>query len=132
MEKRETKVVAALIRRDDKFLICKRPQGKMCPLLWEFAGGKVESGESDEQALARECREELDIGVSVGSKACEVTFAYPEKTVHIAFYHAEITGGEPRAIEHPEITWASRADLVDYKFCPADADVVKQIAARRI
>ena len=68
-----TEVVAALIWNNDRFLICQRPKHKSCGLLWEFVGGKVEQGETKEQALIRECKEELDITLSVGEIFMETT-----------------------------------------------------------
>ena len=77
-----TEVVAALIRRDGRILICQRPPRQSHPLKWEFVGGKIEPGETPEQALARECREELGIEVQVGGLFMEVTHDYPDKTIH--------------------------------------------------
>lgn len=75
-----TEVVAALIWKGSKFMICRRPAHKARGLLWEFAGGKVEAGETKEQALIRECREELAVNVSVGEVFMEVLHDYPELT----------------------------------------------------
>ena len=113
-------VVAALIRNGDKFLICQRPAHKARGLLWEFVGGKVEEGESKRQALIRECREELDIGVSVGEIFAEVTHEYSDLTVHLTLFDADITEGEPRLSEHNAIEWITPAQIPDYEFCPAD------------
>ena len=81
-------VVAALIWDGEKFMICQRPAHKSNALLWEFVGGKVEPGESHAEALIRECREELDITVSVGDLFMELTHTYPDITVHLFLYHA--------------------------------------------
>lgn len=113
-------VVAALIRRDNKFLICQRPARKARGLLWEFVGGKVEAGESKEDALKRECREELNIGVSVGDKFAEVTHGYADMTVHLTLFNATITDGEPKLLEHAAIEWITPSEIPDYEFCPAD------------
>lgn len=78
-----TEVVAALIREGGKFMICRRPAHKARGLLWEFVGGKVEPGETKEQALVRECREELAVTVAVGSVFTEVTHVYPDLTIHL-------------------------------------------------
>ena len=78
-----TEVVAALIWDDEKFMICQRPAHKARDLLWEFAGGKVESGETKEQALIRECREELAVTLSVGDVFMDVIHEYPDLTVHL-------------------------------------------------
>ena len=90
-----TEVVAALIWDGDRFLACQRPAHKARGLLWEFVGGKVEPGETREQALIRECREELDVTVSVGEVFLEVTRAYPDLTVHLTLFHAAIARGTP-------------------------------------
>ena len=113
-------VVAALIRRGDKFLICRRPAHKARGLLWEFVGGKAEAGESKDDALKRECREELDIAISVGDKFAEVTHVYPDLTVHLTLFNATITDGEPKLLEHAAIAWITPSEISDYEFCPAD------------
>ena len=113
-------VVAALIWEGDKFLICKRPANKARGLLWEFVGGKVEAGESKQQALRRECMEELDILVSVGEKFTEVTHEYSDICVHLTLFNATIVEGEPKRREHAEIKWITPAEIPEYDFCPAD------------
>ena len=120
-------VVAALIWRNGKFMICQRPDTKSCALLWEFAGGKVESGETKEQALIRECREELDITLSVGKPFIDVVHEYPDITVHLTLFHAEIAEGEPRMLEHNDIKWITPAEIPLYDFCPADKDILAKI-----
>ena len=113
-------VVAALVRKDGKFLICQRPAHKARGLLWEFVGGKVEAGESKEDALKRECREELDIGILVGGKFAEVTHSYDDLTVHLTLFNATIEEGEPKLLEHAAIAWITPSEIPDYEFCPAD------------
>ena len=88
-----TEVVAALIWDQDKFMICQRPAHKARGLLWEFVGGKVEPGETKEQALIRECREELAITLNVGKVFMDVTHEYPDLTVHLTLFHATIQIG---------------------------------------
>ena len=122
-----TEVVAALIWEEGRFLICQRPAHKARGLLWEFVGGKVESGETKAEALVRECREELDIAVSVGEVYREVTHAYPDLTVHLTLFHAAIARGRPRLLEHADLRWISPADIPLYDFCPADVDILRQI-----
>ena len=90
-----TEVVAALIWQGDKFMICQRPANKARALLWEFVGGKVEQGETKEQALIRECKEELNITISVGDVFMEVFHEYPDLTVHLTLFNATIAEGEP-------------------------------------
>lgn len=130
MEKRIVEVVAALIWRQGRFMICRRPAHKACGLLWEFAGGKVEAGESDAEALMRECREELDVSVSVGAAFMDVTHEYPEFTVHMTLYEASILEGEPKLLEHADIRWITPDEIVRYEFCPADRDILTEIQKR--
>lgn len=122
-----TEVVAALIRRQDRFLICRRPAGKARGLLWEFVGGKVEPGETKEQALVRECREELDITVSVGPVFLDVTHGYPDLTVHLTLFEASILEGTPRMSEHVGMCWITPEEIPQYQFCPADEIILKRL-----
>lgn len=128
-----TEVVAALILRNDggarKFMICRRPAHKSCGLLWEFVGGKVESGESGEEALVRECREELDVQIAVGEIFTEVVHEYPDITVHLTLFFAEITAGEPRLLEHNDLRWITPEEIPQYEFCPADTEILARIRA---
>lgn len=120
-------VVAALIWKDGKFLICQRPAHKARALMWEFVGGKVEKGESKQQALQRECREELNIGISVGEMFSEVTHEYSDITVHLTLFNAEIEDGEPQILEHNAIEWINPSRIPEYEFCPADTVFLKKI-----
>ena len=120
-------VVAALIWRDGKFLICQRPANKKRALLWEFVGGKVEQGESKQQALVRECREELAITVKVNDVFCEVSHVYPDVTVKLTLFNAEIVAGEPTMLEHNDMRWIRPCEIDDYEFCPADKDILEKI-----
>ena len=88
-------VVAALIWQGEKFMICQRPKHKARGLLWEFVGGKVESGETKEEALIRECREELNVLLSVGDVFMDVVHEYPDLTVHLTLFNETIADGEP-------------------------------------
>ena len=96
-------VVAALIWDKDKFIICQRPPHKARGLLWEFVGGKVEPGETKEQALIRECREELAITLDVGEAFMDVVHEYPDLTVHLTLFHAKIQEGIPQKLEHNDL-----------------------------
>ncbi len=125
-----TEVVAALIWKGSKFMICRRPAHKARGLLWEFAGGKVEAGETKEQALIRECREELAVTVSVGEVFMEVLHDYPELTVHLTLFNATISEGEPQKLEHNDIRWISPSEISDYEFCPADEEILKEIVRK--
>lgn len=125
--KRVLEVVAGLIRSGDHFLACQRPPEKARALLWEFPGGKVEPGESGPQALIRECREELDVVLSVGDAFMDVTHKYPELTVHLTLYEAEIEQGEPKMLEHCDIRWITVAEMDQLAFCPADQVFLDEI-----
>lgn len=125
-----TEVVAALIRREGRFLICRRPAYKARGLLWEFVGGKVESGETGRQALVRECREELDITVLPGEIFTEVTHEYPDLTVHLTLFEAEIVSGTLRLLEHSDARWITPAEIGSFDFCPADEVILQEIRRR--
>ena len=122
-----TEVVAALKWDNDKFMICQRPANKARGLLWEFVGGKVESGETKEQALVRECKEELDILLSVGDVFMDVVHEYPDLTVHRTLFNATIAEGEPQKLEHNDIQWIVPSEIPNYEFCPADVEILKKI-----
>ena len=122
-----TQVVAALIWQGDRFLICRRPAHKARGLLWEFVGGKVEPGETKQQALIRECREELAVTVDVGEQFMELTHVYPDLTVHLTLFHASITEGTPQLLEHSEIRWIPVSEIDDYEFCPADEEILLRL-----
>ena len=122
-------VVAALIRdhANNRFLICQRPAGKARGLLWEFAGGKVESGETKEQALIRECREEIGVTLNVGDPFMDVVHEYPDVTVHLTLFEAEIAGGGLCRLEHREMRWITAEEIDQYEFCPADREIVARL-----
>ena len=122
-----TDVVAALIWDKDRFLACQRPANKSRALLWEFVGGKVEAGETLQQALIRECREELDVTVSVGDVFMEVDHVYPDLTVHLTLFHASIAEGTPKRLEHNDIQWICPEQIGNYEFCPADREILERI-----
>ena len=122
-----TEVVAARIWDGDKFMICQRPANKARALLWEFVGGKVELGETKEQALIRECKEELDIFLSVGDVFMDVIHEYPDITVHLTVFNAIIAEGEPQKLEHNDIQWITPSEISNYDFCPADEEILAKI-----
>ena len=120
-------VVAALIWDKNKFMICQRSAHKARALLWEFVGGKVEPGETKEQALMRECREELALTISVGEKFMDVTHEYPDLTVHLTLFNAAIAEGVPQMLEHNDIKWITPSEIPNYDFCPADEEILAKI-----
>ena len=123
-------VVAALIWQGNKFMICQRPAHKARGLLWEFVGGKVEPEETKEQALIRECREELAITLSVGEVFMDVVHKYPDLTVHLTLFNATIAEGEPQKLEHNDIQWIMPSEIPNYEFCPADEEILVEIIER--
>ena len=107
---------------------CQRPAHKARGLLWEFVGGKVESGETKEQALIRECKEELAVTLSVGDVFMSVVHEYPDLTVHLTLFNAIIAEGEPQKLEHNDIQWITPIEIPKYEFCPADEEILKKIS----
>ncbi len=126
-----TEVVAALIWKGNQFMICQRPAHKARGLLWEFVGGKVEPGETKEQALVRECREELAVTVQVGKVFMEVTHEYPDLTVHLTLFHASIQEGTPQLLEHNDIRWITVEEIDQYPFCPADEVILEKLKEKQ-
>ena len=122
-----TEVVAALIWNNDKFMICQRPVHKARGLLWEFVGGKVEPGETKEEALIRECREELAVTLTVNNVFMDVIHEYPDLTVHLSLFNAVIAEGEPLKLEHEDIQWIAPSEISNYEFCPADKEILARI-----
>ena len=122
-----TEVVAALIWDGDRFMICRRPPQKARGLLWEFVGGKVEPGETKPEALARECREELALSISVGEPFMDVTHVYPDLTIHLTLFNAAVAGGTPELLEHVDLRWITVEEIGDYDFCPADEVILERL-----
>ena len=109
-------VAAALVFRDGRLLVTRRPAGKHLGGLWEFPGGKVDPGESWEQALARELMEEVGLVVRPGRLYAEVIHSYPGKIVRLRFFVCAAPQGEPRPIECDEVQWTRREDLASHEF----------------
>lgn len=118
-------VTAAIIQKDGKFLVCQRPKGKSCELLWEFPGGKIEPGETGEDCIIRECQEELGVMLRVIRKLTDITYDYPDRTVHLHFFIAEISAGILTRKEHNAFAWISPEEINQYQFCPADAKMLQ-------
>lgn len=123
----QIEVVAALIWQGDRFLICQRPASKSRGLQWEFVGGKVEPGETKQQALIRECREELDIILSVGVEFLEVVHSYLDITICLTVFHASISQGTPKLLEHNDMRWILPEEAGQFDFCPADRVILNKI-----
>ena len=122
-----TEVVAALIWDENRFLACQRPAHKARGLLWEFVGGKVEPGETREQALIRECQEELAVTVAVQDVFMAVDHVYPDLTVHLTLFNASIAEGTPQKLEHNDLRWITVEEIDQYEFCPADEEILRRL-----
>ena len=127
MDRKITQVVAALIWDGERFMICQRPAHKARGLLYEFVGGKVEPGETLQQALIRECREELAVTVAVQDIFMQVLHEYPDITVELTLFNATIAEGVPQMLVHADIRWITPQQIPQYDFCPADEEILKKL-----
>ena len=123
-------IAAALIQRDGKYLIGQRPEHKPQGGYWEFAGGKVEAGESVRQALVRECREELDVLVQPVKLVLTTKYQYPDRQVTLHFWDAVLAKGTPKALAHQKLAWAAPEELGQYSFCPANEEILTVLRQR--
>jgi mutator protein MutT len=118
-------VAAAVIRDDDRYLVTRRKAGTHLGGMWEFPGGKREPGESLEDCLRRELREELEIEITPPRPFKILCHAYPEKTVELHFFRCAIADGRPRPVGCDEIRWATTAELQTLQFPPADLTLIE-------
>lgn len=123
-------VVAAIIWKDGKVLITRRRKGSHLGGLWEFPGGKVESGEALDAALIREIREELDISIEVHDEFMAEAHEYPDRTVMLHFFNCSIRAGDPRPLEADELRWIAISELNDFEFPPADRELIARLQVR--
>lgn len=131
--KRRVRVVAGLFARGSTVLVQQRPPDKARALLWEFPGGKVEAGEADEAALARECREELGLDVAVGRRLWQDVHEYEDLVVELVLLEASVPPGEePHPHEAHALAWVERAELSRLPFCEADVPLLPLLAAGKI
>ncbi len=121
-------VAAAIIRDGDRFLLTQRPAGSHFAGWWEFPGGKIEPGETAEDALARECREELGIEVRVGALFHSVSHRYDDRHVDLKFHEASLVAGRPSPLEVADVGWYRPAEMKELPILPADAPVVDALA----
>ncbi len=131
-EKKQFRVVAALIRKDGKVLLTQRWPGRHLGLTWEFPGGKVEEGEDDREALERELKEELGVTAKIGSCCFETRHGYGAREVHLLIFRCKLLEGTPRALDVKAMEWADLATLAERKFPPADLLFVQELVAGRI
>ena len=120
------RVVACIIERDGKFLITQRHKESHLGHLWEFPGGKIEVGETVEQAAIRECEEEIGVIVKPRRLLQELTHHYKEKSVHLYFYLCDLISGEPQALDVADLVWATPQEFNNYQFPEADKDIIDQ------
>lgn len=127
-------VVAALIEREGRLLVCQRKRTVIFPMLWEFPGGKVHDGELPEQALVRELAEELDLTVCVGPELYRTCHRYPElpDEIELRFFAAYIASGTPRNLAFERIAWVRPQDLPAMEFLPADRELIVRLAEGRL
>lgn len=123
----EIQVTAAIFHTNDKVLICQRAHDDALPLLWEFPGGKVEEGETLEQCIIRECKEELSVDIQVLEEFGKTSYPHAGNELVFFFFTVEAVGGEFTVNVHEQIKWVSITELIDYVFCPADVEIVEKI-----
>lgn len=131
-DKKQFRVVAALIRKGNKVLLTQRWPGRHLGMTWEFPGGKVEEGEEDVEALERELREELGVEAEIGSCCFETRHGYGSREVHLLIFRCKLTEGTPRALDVKAMEWADIDTLAERKFPPADLLFVQELVAGRI
>lgn len=124
---KKLEVTAAIMRQNDKILICQRPAEKNCGLLWEFPGGKIEAGKIGEQCIVRECQEELGITLSVERELTDITYEYPDRIVHLHFFLCNIADGVSEKKEHNAFAWITPDEVGQYEFCPDDKAMICNI-----
>ena len=118
------RVVAAMIEKDGKYLITQRRPTATLPLLWEFPGGRVEENESDEQALARELKEEMEIAVDVRDRVIHVQHSYPHYDIDFRVYRCRLVSGEIKNGKVHDHRWVTPQDMDKYEFPAADEKTV--------
>jgi len=124
-------VVCAIIERDGKFLIARRPDdGRHLARKWEFPGGKVEPGESAISALARELCEELEVEVEIGEQLMPVEHRYPELSLRLIAFRCCLKSGTPQAGAHEELRWIGIDEVADYDFPEADLPILAEYRMR--
>ncbi|RSJ41151.1 CTP pyrophosphohydrolase [Streptococcus gordonii] len=128
MSKKIINVVAAAIEKDGKFFCAQRPEGKSLGGFWEFPGGKLEEGESPEQALIREIKEELNSEIKIVSYINEASYNYDFGTVVMKTYHAKLISGNLELLEHQNSTWLAPHELSTINWAPVDRPAVRLLS----
>ena len=127
MNRKSIEVSAALIFHGGKLLITRRHAKSHLGGLWEFPGGKREAGETFEQCLVREIREELGVEISVGELFEEVSHDYPEKSVRLKFFICKLLSGEPQPLDCAAVKWIDKTELAAHEFPAADAQLLEKL-----
>lgn len=126
--KKSIRVVAALIRQDGRVLLTQRKPGRHLGLSWEFPGGKVEAGETDDEALRRELQEELGVTVTVGSRCFETRHTYGAREMHLLVYRCRLIEGDPKPLDVNAVEWVEEKRIREREFLPADMPLVHGLA----
>lgn len=126
--RKSIEVVAAIIQKDDQFLITKRLKKSHLGHCWEFPGGKIEPNETIEECIIRECKEEIDIEIKPVRKIKELTHSYDEITVHLHFMICELISGVPKAIECADLKWVNAEELSQFEFPEADREIILELS----
>ena len=121
------RIAAAILRRNDKILICRRGPGGSCGYLWEFPGGKIEAGETPEQAVVREIKEELDATVKVGDLIDTIEYDYPAFHLSMDCFWCEVVSGELKLLEAEAARWLTKEELDSVAWLPADVTLIDKI-----
>ena len=120
-------IAAAIIKEENKILICQRKAGGPCSLLWEFPGGKREKGETFSQCVIRECQEELGIEITQPLYFDTIFHTYDGEVFCLLFFHCKIKKGVPKMFVHQELRWAAAEELSSFAFCPADQPILEKL-----
>lgn len=129
--KKHYEVVAAVIRLDQDVLCVKRGKQKSLPDKWEFPGGKIEAGETHEQAIIREIMEELKVLVQVDQYILSTDYEYPDFKVTLHFYYAFIVQGDIQLTEHQEYLWVKPGELDKLDFAEADISLIQELSKKQ-
>ena len=121
-------VTAAIIENNGKFLIARRKKGKHLEYKWEFPGGKIEPGETPEECLTRELKEEFGIIAEIADFITESIFNYGDRKVRLLGYRAKYVSGEFKLNAHDEVRWVSRNEFNEFDFAEADLPLVEKIS----
>jgi len=123
------RVVGAVFHDGERFLACRKRPGKPLEGHWEFPGGKIEPGESPEQALAREIREELNLIAEVGQKVTTTTYEYDFATIELTTFFCTLVDGDLRLTDHDDTKWVTSTEAAHLTWAPADIPAVEAIAS---